>query len=70
MSGKWHGGKGSRPRPYSVDQKTFGDNFDNIFRKKKTEIECGECNWKGSIDETMPSENLEGMTCPSCGSEL
>jgi len=28
------GGKGSSPRPYSVDQKTFGDNYDAIFRKK------------------------------------
>jgi len=24
-------GKGSRPRPYGVDQKTFGDNWDRIF---------------------------------------
>ena len=28
------GGKGSSPRPFSVDQKTFGDNYDAIFRKK------------------------------------
>ena len=27
-------GKGSSPRPFSVDQKTFGDNYDAIFRKK------------------------------------
>ena len=27
------GGKGSNPRPFSVSQKTFGDNFDAIFRK-------------------------------------
>jgi hypothetical protein len=33
-------GKGSRPRPYSVSQATFGDNWDNIFKKKKqTEVE-------------------------------
>jgi hypothetical protein len=25
--------KGSRPRPYSVTQNTFADNFDKIFRK-------------------------------------
>lgn len=29
-------GKGSRPRPYSVDQKTFDNNWDAIFGKKKT----------------------------------
>ena len=28
-------GKGSRPRPYSVDQKTFDNNWDSIFGKKK-----------------------------------
>ena len=30
-----NGGKGSRPRPYSVDQKTFDSNWDNIFKKDK-----------------------------------
>jgi len=25
--------KGSRPRPFSVSQKDFGNNFDAIFRK-------------------------------------
>ena len=29
------GGKGSRPRPYSVDQKTFDNNWDAIFKKGK-----------------------------------
>jgi hypothetical protein len=28
------GGKGSAPRPFSVDQKTFDNNWDQIFRKK------------------------------------
>lgn len=33
-------GKGSRPRPYSVDQKTFDNNWDAIFgQKKKSEGE-------------------------------
>lgn len=27
------GGKGSSPRPFSVSHKTFGNNYDNIFRK-------------------------------------
>lgn len=27
------GGKGSNPRPFSVSQKTFADNYDKIFRK-------------------------------------
>jgi hypothetical protein len=28
-------GKGSRPRPYSVDRKTFESNWYRIFKKKK-----------------------------------
>ena len=33
-------GKGSKPRPYSVDQKTFDSNWDRIFsNRKKTEPE-------------------------------
>lgn len=28
-------GKGSRPRPFSVDRKTFDKNWDQIFKKKK-----------------------------------
>ena len=27
--------KGSRPRPYSVSQNEFANNFDRIFRKDK-----------------------------------
>jgi len=29
------GGKGSAPRPFSVDQETFGSNWDRIFSKKQ-----------------------------------
>ena len=28
-------GKGSRPRPFSVDRKTFESNWDKIFVKKR-----------------------------------
>ena len=31
--------KGSSPRPYSVDLKTFNNNWDNIFRKDPREVE-------------------------------
>ena len=33
------GGKGSSPRPYSVDQETFASNWDLIFGKKKEQDE-------------------------------
>jgi len=29
------GGKGSSPRPFSIDRKTFDDNWDRIFGKKE-----------------------------------
>ena len=41
-------GKGSRARPYSVDQNTFNNNWDAIFRKDKMtpsveEMKKGTC---------------------------
>jgi len=35
-------GKGSRPRPFSVDHDTFSDNWDRIFSKSHTWI-CPHC---------------------------
>jgi hypothetical protein len=43
------GGKGSSPRPYSIDKKTFEDNWDKIFinkgnkmsEQKSTPCGCG-----------------------------
>ena len=32
-------GKGSKPRPYSVPLTTFDNNYDTIFRKRKTDEE-------------------------------
>jgi hypothetical protein len=31
------GGKGSSPRPFSVSQETFANNYDKIFKKYTTE---------------------------------
>jgi hypothetical protein len=31
-------GKGSRPRPYSVNLKTFDSNWDTIFNKKEQTV--------------------------------
>jgi hypothetical protein len=36
--------KGSRPRPYSVGQKEFGNNYDVIFRKKDMQVRVKENN--------------------------
>ena len=47
------GGKGSRPRPFSVDQKTFDANWDAIFSKKNpTEEAINEVS-KLVADETL-----------------
>jgi hypothetical protein len=46
------GGKGSRPRPYSVDQKTFDSNWDAIFKKKTEEEIINEVS-KLVADETL-----------------
>ena len=34
-----NGGKGSAPRPFSVSDKVFADNFDRIFGITKNEIQ-------------------------------
>jgi hypothetical protein len=34
-------GKGSTPRPYSVDKDTFDNNWDKVFSKKKKEDNTG-----------------------------
>jgi hypothetical protein len=33
------GGKGSVPRPFSISQKEYADNYDRIFRKTPKEID-------------------------------
>ena len=33
------GGKGSSPRPFSVSQQTYANNYDRIFRKSPKEID-------------------------------
>ena len=73
MAEHWNGGsggKGSRPRPFSVSQEEYDNRFEAIFGKKKPKIECGECGWTGTLDDTFPSEDFDKHTCPSCGMEL
>lgn len=36
------GGKGSKPRPFSVDRKTFEDNWDRIFSSKSKAVQKEE----------------------------
>lgn len=48
------GGKGSRPRPYSVDQKTFNSNWDATFGKKEKSSQ------KESTNQDKGLENVKG----------
>lgn len=38
MSNNVPGGKGSSPRPYSVNREKFAENWDRIFQKKQNEF--------------------------------
>ena len=51
------GGKGSRPRPFSVDQKTFDNNWDMIFKKSKEEKIIEEVS-KLIAEETLNETDL------------
>ena len=45
MSGKWHGGKGSAPRPKSVSDEEYANRWDAIFSrdlKEERKNEDGE----------------------------
>ena len=44
------GGKGSAPRPLSVDNQTFSDNFERIFGRKPRQVRCEACHGYGSIN--------------------
>jgi hypothetical protein len=56
--------KGSRPRPYSVSQEQFGNNYDAIFRKKNIDHESDAIN--AYNDERLVSKfDKEQMMTPS-----
>lgn len=52
---QWHGGKGSSPRPFSVDRKKFEDNWDRIFNKKNEEL-------LNTIEEKEVNEKVSDKT--------
>ena len=65
--------KGSRPRPFSVSQKEFGNNFDAIFRKHKhqpTEEDIGAHDNEGLITryDKIKDDN-KGCYCYNCNKD-
>ena len=55
-------GKGSTPRPFSVSQETFGNNYDAIFGKKKVASTCNNC-------YTCTKDNSRMIVCELCGNK-
>ena len=56
-------GKGSSPRPFSVDQKTFDANWDRIFRKENILDVTPE---EEALWKEMESKSVRKGTC-GCG---
>lgn len=69
------GGKGSAPRPFSVDQKTFSDNWDLIFGSKsktagKPDCYCYNCNKNYTEPGShFPYIMTRMIVCPMCGNK-
>jgi hypothetical protein len=53
MSGSWHGGKGSTPRPMSVTQEEYENRWDAIFGRDLKE----EPNLKNEYQDILSTED-------------
>jgi hypothetical protein len=51
------GGKGSAPRPLSVDNETFNRNFEAIFGKKHENSPSAECPVADTREESKEQES-------------
>ena len=59
-----HGGKGSRPRPYSVSQNDFADNMDRIFNseeklRKLEEKKKADAEYWAKVNAEMAAKNKD-----------
>ena len=71
------GGKGSAPRPYSVSQETYNNNWDRIFSKKKDSNSiakpncyCYNCNKDYTESNSqIPYVSTHMIVCPTCGNK-
>lgn len=52
-------GKGSAPRPYSVDRKTFEDNWELIFKKNKQSVTDSQVHDELSFGNQLSLGNLQ-----------
>lgn len=56
-------GKGSKPRPYSVDKNTFDSNWDKIFAKKTVPSNM----WNHYCKHNGELMIAKGQECSWCG---
>ena len=48
---KWHGGKGSAPRPYSVTQEEYDKRWDAIFGRDESEKDEDDLDEDNELDD-------------------
>lgn len=51
-------GKGSKPRPFSVSQEEFDNNWDNIFKKSKVNLPEYQLNKSTGEVEVLENEEM------------
>ena len=56
---KWHGGKGSAPRPYSVTQEEYDNRWDAIFGRKSVTEESSDTDDEDLDEDTEDDESTE-----------
>ena len=56
---KWHGGKGSAPRPYSVTQEEYDNRWDAIFGRKPVTEESSDTDEDEDLDEDDEDADTE-----------
>lgn len=56
---KWHGGKGSSPRPYSVTQEEYDNRWDAIFGRKPVNEEYSDTDDEDNEDNELDDEDAD-----------
>ena len=56
---KWHGGKGSAPRPYSVTQEEYDNRWDAIFGRKPATKDSSDVDDEDLEDNELDDEDAD-----------
>jgi hypothetical protein len=57
MTAEWHGGKGSKPRPYSITQEEYNNRWDAIFGRDQPDEDTDELDEENELDDEDFDEN-------------